>query len=386
MKTSQVSVVTLGILALALSGCSSAGETAEASSEPLRYAIQEPDRLIPGNHYASYELLLALFDPLVSLDDNGAMEYVAAESVESDDALTWTITLREDRTWHDGTPVTAKDYVDTWNFAAYGPNAWVNSAQLRPVLGYDAMNPAEGEPTATELAGLKIVDDRTFTVELANADRQFPLQLTAGQTGLYPLPADVLADVDAWEANPVGNGAFKMEGTWSTNSPITMVAYEDYAGEQPTVDAITFVPYIDTATAYTDAQAGEVDLVGIAGNQVAQARNDFGEHVYELDAPGVDFLGFDLTDERFADPNIRRALSMAIDRDAVNEAIFGGSQVPATSLTAPSMPGDPAGVCGQYCEFDPEAARALLEEAGGIEGPVELLYEIGRASCRERVF
>ncbi|QTV80297.1 ABC transporter substrate-binding protein [Microbacterium sp. NIBRBAC000506063] len=364
-------------IALALTGCasqSSPGSDEDTAADPIRYAVEEPDSLVPGNHFGSYAILFSLFSPLTSLDSNGEISYLAAESVESDDAITWTITLREGWTFHNGEPVTAQDYVDTWNHAAYGPNGWVNGPQLAGVVGYADLNPGEGEPAAEELSGLTVIDERTFTVELGAADRQFPLQLTAGQTGLYPLPSEALEDVAAWEQNPVGNGPFQLTGTWSPNAPIETVAYEGYAGPAPSIDAVTFVPYLDTATAYTDTLAGQVDIVAIGGYQAGQARTDFGDHVYELDAPGVDFLGFNLDDPRFSDVRVRQAISMAIDREAINNAVFGGSQVPATSLTAPSMPGDPAGICGRYCEFDPEGAKALLEEAGGFEGGMEIHF------------
>lgn len=376
-STAKLMIAASAVLALTLAGCSASTSDTEdpADADPIRFAVEQPDSLVPGNQFASYNILIAMFSPLTAVDDDGEITEVAAESVESDDAKLWTITLRDGWTFHDGTPVTAQDYVDTWNYAAYGPNAWVNGAQLAGVVGYADLNPGEAaEPTATTLSGLTVVDDLTFTVELNAPDRQFPLQLTAGQTGLYPLPSAALDDLAAWEEAPVGNGPFALVDGWSPTDPIDAVAYDDYAGTAPTINAVTFVPYLDTATAYTDALANEVDIVAIAGSQVAQARTDFGDHVYELDAPGVDFLGFDLTDPRFADPRIRQAISMAIDREAINEAIFGGSQVPATSLTAPSMPGDPEGVCGEFCEFDPEAAKALLEEAGGFDGELAVHY------------
>ncbi|MGM7670520.1 peptide ABC transporter substrate-binding protein [Microbacterium sp. A93] len=363
-------------LALTLTGCS-AGATDEdpaAVADPIRYAVEEPDSFVPGNQFGSYAILETLFSPLTNISEDGEIGFVAAESVESNDAKTWTITLRDGWTFHDGTPVTAQNYVDTWNFAAYGPNAWVNGAQLANVVGYAEMNPGEGEPTATELAGLTIVDDQTFTVELGAPDRQYPLQLTIGQTGLYPLPAGALEDLEAWEESPIGNGPFRLVDGWSATEPIDAVTYEDFAGDEPTIDAVTFVPYLDTATAYTDTLAGEIDIVAIAASQVEQARTEFGDHVYELDAPGVDFLGFDLGSGAFSDVHVRQAISMAIDREAINDAVFGGSQVPATSLTAPSMPGNPDGVCGEYCEFDPEAAKVLLEEAGGIDGELKVHF------------
>lgn len=363
------------VVALTLTGCS-AGSTDDSAdtSDPIRFAVEQPDSMIPGNQFSSYVILESIFAPLTQVDEDGEVSFVAAESVESDDALTWTITLRDGWTFHDGEPVTAQDYVDTWNYAAFGPNAWVNGPQLANVAGYADLNPAEGEPAATELSGLSVVDDRTFTVELSAPDRQYPLQLGIGQTGLCPLPSEALDDLEAWEQAPIGNGPFELADGWSESDPIEAVAYGDYAGDAPTLDAVTFVPYLDTATAYTDALAGDIDIAAIAPGQAVQARNDFGDNVYELDAPGVDFLGFTLSDPRFSDVRVRHAISMAIDREAINDAVFGGSQVPASSLTAPSMPGDPEGVCGEYCEFDPDAAKALLEEAGGFDGEMKVHF------------
>ena len=371
----RLTIAASTVAVLALAGCS-AGETdgGDTASDPIRFAVEQPDSMVPGNQFGSYVILESIFAPLTQVDEDGEVSFVAAESIESDDAKTWTITLRDDWTFHDGEPVTAQDYVDTWNYAAYGPNAWVNGPQLANVAGYADLNPAEGEPTATELSGLAVVDDSTFTVELAAPDRQYPLQLGIGQTGLYPLPSEALDDLEAWEQAPIGNGPFELTDGWSESDPIEAVAYADYAGDAPTVDAVTFVPYLDPATSYTDALAGDIDIATIAAGQAMQARNDFGDNVYELDAPGVDFLGFTLTDPRFSDVRVRQAISMAIDRDAINEAVFGGSQVPATSLTAPSMPGDPEGICGEHCEFDPDAAQALLEEAGGFDGEMKVHF------------
>jgi ABC-type transport system substrate-binding protein len=358
----------------------SAGPTTTAGATTdtaISVAIQEPDHLTPGNHYASYEILIAVFSPLTILNEEEEIQYLQAESVESDDAITWTIKLRDGWTFHNGEDVTAQSYVDAWNHTAYGPNAWVNSGQLRNVVGYTETHPAEGEPTATELAGLKVIDDLTFTVELTGPDRQFPFQLSDGQTGLYPMPAAAFEDLDAFDKMPIGNGPFKMTAPWESGQDVVVTAYENYAGTPPTISQITFRTYIDTDTAYTDALAGEVDIAAVAGAKVAIAAQDFGDRLHALDAPGVDFLGFNPGDERFSDVRVRQAFSMAIDRAAINEAIYSGSQIPATSLTASTMPGSPEGVCGKYCEFDAAGAKALLAEAGGLEGRVEILYPGG---------
>lgn len=372
---SKMTIATLALVALTVTGCSAGGDDngdAPSELETIRVAVEEPDRLLPGNHFAAYQVLQSTFTALTSVDAEGELSYLQAESVESEDAINWTITLKDGWTFHDGTPVTADSYVDAWNYAAYGPNAWVNGGQLKNIVGYDEMNVEDAE--VTELAGLEVIDDTTFTVELKNADRQYPFQLTLGQTALYPMPESAWDDLEAYERQPIGNGPMMFESEWQPNSEINVIPYEDYQGEAPTVGGITFVPYLDTTIAYTDALAGSVDIVSLGANQAQQAEADFGDRFHALDAPGVDFLGFPLDDPRFEDVRIRQAISMAIDRDAINDAIFNGSQIPATSLTAPSMPGDPAGICGELCEFNPDRAKELLEEAGGFEGTMELLF------------
>jgi ABC-type transport system substrate-binding protein len=363
-------------LILGPSACSSGGG-APVDKGAITVAIQELDHLTPGNHYTSYEVLITLYSPLTTLTEDEELEYRQAESVTSDDAVTWTIKLRDGWKFHNGEPVTAESYVRAWNYLAYGPNAWVNAGQLRNVVGYDEVHPAEGEPTATELSGLAVVDDLTFTVELTGPDRQFPFQLSDGQTGLYPMPDAAFDDLDAFDTMPIGNGPFMMTEPWVADQDIVVQPFADYAGPEPTLSQITFRAYIDTDTAYTDALAGEVDVANVAGAKAELATQEFGDRLYAFDAPGVDLLGFNPDDPRFADVRVRQAFSMALDRDAINEAIYAGSQIPSTSLTAPSMPGSPEGVCGRYCEFDPAAAKSLLDEAGGLTGPVEILFPGG---------
>jgi ABC-type transport system substrate-binding protein len=366
-------------LSVALAGCGTNDPADDNSAAPpaadssIVVATSTVDHLTPGNHYSAYEVVLSLFSPLTSLTQDEQLEYLQAESVESPDGITWTIKLRPGWTFHNGDPVTSDAYLQTWNYLAYGPNAWVNAGQLRGVVGFDEM---QGDsPTATTLQGLKKVDDLTFTVELKVADRQFPFQLSDGQTGLYPLPAEAFDDLEAYDQFPIGNGPFKMASPWTADTQdIVVEAYGDFAGTKPSLTGITFRPYLDSNTAYTDALAGTVDVAAVAGGKTAIAKQEFGDRLQALDAPGVDFLGFNVQDPRFADVRVRQAFSMAIDREAINQAIFSDSQIPSASLTAATMPGSPEGVCGQYCEFDPEAAQALLAEAGGLTGQVEVLF------------
>ncbi|WP_299958311.1 ABC transporter substrate-binding protein [uncultured Modestobacter sp.] len=370
----------IGVLALVvtLSGCSGSDDaSAEDGTRSVSIAEGEPDHLNPGRQTVAFDQTMALFSPLTSIDSDGELQMVVAESVESDDAVTWTITLADGWTFHDGEPVTAESYVRAWNTVAYAPNAWENNGQLANIAGYADLNPAEGEPTTEEMSGLAVVDDRTFTVTLSAPDGQFPLQLSQAQTGFYPLPSVAYDDLEAFDRAPVGNGPFRMEGTWEDDEPITVTAWADYPGEAPTVDEIVFKPYADMNTAYTDVQAGDTDLMFLTADKMTSAAGDFGDRVYSFDAPGISFLGLPLYDERYADVRVRQAISMAIDRDAVNEVIYGGLYEPATAFTPSAEQGTPVGLCGELCEYDPDAAKELLTEAGGFEGTMEIVYPGG---------
>lgn len=363
--------------ALALTGCGAGGGGDASADGTISIAETDPGQLLPGRQTVAFDFAMSVWSPLTFTQDDGTIDMVQAESVESDDQQTWTITLRDGWTFHDGTPVTAQSYVDTWNAVAYGPDAFENSGQLAAIQGYDDLNPAEGEPETTEMSGLEVVDELTFTVTLEGPDSQFPMQLSQAQTAFFPMPESAFDDLDAYNAHPIGNGPFAIEGDYVENETITVRAYEDYAGETPTIDGIDFVPYTDTTTAYTDVQAGNLDLLFVPAARLVQAPDDFGDRFYAFDAPGISFLGLPLWDDRYDDVRVRQAISMAIDRDSINDVIYGGSYVPASAFTPVVEAGTPEGVCGEYCTYDPDAAAALLEEAGGFEGEMAITYPGG---------
>jgi ABC-type transport system substrate-binding protein len=371
-------------LSLALAACSG-GESDDAESSAaggsgggaISVAVTDPAQLIPGRQTVAFDFAMAVWAPLTWADDQGELTMLAAESVESDDATTWTITLKDGWTFHDGTPVTAQSYVDSWNAVAYGPNAFENTGQLANVVGYADLNPAEGDPATTEMSGLTVVDDLTFTVQLVGPDGQFPMQLSQGQTGMFPMPESAFADFDAYNRHPVGNGPFELTNDYVENETLVVAAYDEYPGPEPTVDEISFVPYADTTTAYTDVQAGNLDVVGVPAARLPQAEGDFGDRLYSFEAPGISYLGLPLWDARYSDVRVRQAISMAIDRDTINDVIYGGTFTPATALTPAVEAGTPEGICGELCEYDPEAAKALLDEAGGFDGTIDIYYPGG---------
>ena len=365
--------------ALTISGCSSGGtdQGSGATKKSISVATDDPVTLNPLRQTIAFDQTMSLFAPLTYMGEDGKLQYVAAESVKSTDATNWTIKLRKGWTFSNGEPVTSDSYIKAWNYETYGPHAWENSGELANIKGYDALNPSSGKPKINKLSGLKKVDDNTFTVALKSPDGQFPVQLSQAQTGFYPLPSAAYDDLDGYAHKPIGNGPFQMVGKYQESQPITMKAWSGYQGKKPTVDEIVFKPYTDMTTAYTDVQAGNTDIVFVPASRMNQVKTDFGDHVYVFQGLGMNYLGLPLWDKRYQDKRVREAISMAIDRNAVSKAIYGGIWEPATALTPPGEPGTPKGLCGDVCSFNPTKAKQLLAAAGGWSGSMEIVYPGG---------
>jgi oligopeptide transport system substrate-binding protein len=370
-----------------LSGCvGPAGP--DSAPDPVSIAIGEPvSPLVPGDTVEEYgsQVLESLWTGLVQYDPDGQVQFTGvAESVESPDNVTWTVTLRDGWTFHDGTPVTAESFVDAWNHTAYSPNAQAGSYFFANVQGYeDLQAPVDdegepvGDPAATEMSGLRVVDDRTFTVTLTAPFAQFPV--TLGYNPFFPLPEAFYADPEAFGRRPIGNGPFRADDEFVPGDGVTLLAYPDYAGGRAaSVEAVEYRVYTDLATAYTDALAGALDVVpAVPADAGGTAEQDFAGRYLETPASGFTYLGLPLYQERYADPRVRRALSMAIDRAAITEAIFSGTRRPADSVVAPVVDGYREGACG-YCVLDVARADALLDEAGFDRSePIELWFNAG---------
>lgn len=340
-------------------------------------SICEPESLIPqiNAETCGSQVLKGLFTPLITFDPaTDELILAVAESIESDDNVTWTVTLNEGWTFHDNTPVTAQSFVDAWNWAAYAPNAAGNNYFFGPagvnIVGYDALN--EEEPTAEELSGLTVVDERTFTVELGAPFSEFPI--TVGYNAFYPLPESFFADPEAFNEAPVGNGPYMMDGVWEHDVGVNLVRYEDYAGTPGNADAVEFPIYTDLDTSYLDVQAGNLDIGDVPGDQIEAGKAEFGDRFIEAASSSFSYIGFPLYAPEFEDPDIRTAMSMAIDRQAIITAIFFDTLVPADDFASPVVQGYREGACGEACTFDPEAARALFDQAGGIDGTLTIWF------------
>jgi oligopeptide transport system substrate-binding protein len=376
-------LLAMGLVAAAC-GSDNGDTGAAAGAEGGRFSVYicEPEHLVPQNtnETCGAEVLNALFTPLVEYDPETSaqtFEGAMAESITSPDQTVWTIKIKPGWTFHNGEPVTAQSYVDAWNAGAYGPNAYGNAYFFQNIQGYEDLQASKGsKPKAKAMRGLRVIDDTTFEVTLNSPFSQFPL--TLGYTAFYPLPKVYAEDPEGFEEAPIGNGPFQMDGTWQHDRGVNVRRYENYAGERAKADAIEFRIYSNINTAYNDLLAGNLDIMdNLPPERLTDARQAFGDRYLERDSSAFTYIGFPLYDERFDDPNLRKALSMAIDRQAIIDAIFNGAYTPADSVVSPVVRGARENPCGEACTFNAQRAKELLAQAGGWEGPLTLWFNSG---------
>jgi ABC-type oligopeptide transport system substrate-binding subunit len=366
---------------LFLGACSSGSNSPNASPSStsggtsggtFSFANAEPNSLTPPKDYeaAGSQIFEVLWTPLVTLDDQGNPVMAQAESVTSPDQKVWTIKIRDGWTFHNGDPVTAQDYVNTWNWTALGKNGAILNFFFEKFEGYDALNPAKGDATTTKLSGLKALDDHTIQVTLTQPFSQFPLQLSF--TAFVPLPKAFFDNPDAYDKAPIGDGPYMMDGEWKHNDTINVKRYPDYAGTPGFADAIKFPMYNNSGPAYADLQAGNVDIDQIGSDKLRAAEKDFADTLQKHAGSEILYLGFPLYDKRFQSKYLRQALSLAVDRQAVMNAILVAEQ-PADSFVSPALNGYRPGAC-KYCHLDVAMAKQKLAQAGGWQGPLTINF------------
>jgi oligopeptide transport system substrate-binding protein len=376
--------VAVGATAIALlaAGCSGGSSNDSSStSNSIVIGIGEPQHLIPTNSTESNgsQVLSSLFYPLVDFDANKKPVPVAAESITPDSSnKVWTIKLKPGFTFSNGEPVTSQNYIDAWNYGAYGPNGQGASYFFERVEGYADLQSKDpdGEngpqkapaPKAKTLTGLKKVDDTTFTVTLSAPFAGW--ESVMGYTAFYPLPKAAFSApgviADGFEDAIIGNGPFKMKGKWQHDAQIQVEKVADFKGTVPKVDGITWKIYQDPPAEYADLVSGGVDVqTQIPIESLASASGDLGDRFQKSPNSSFAFVGFPTFQKEFSNVDVRRALSMAVNRQEMTDQIFLGSQTPAASFVSPVVAGYRPNSCGANCEYNPTQAKQLYTAANG---------------------
>lgn len=375
-------------VALVATACGSA-ETPVGSNTEAGITIfnTEPENpLVPGNttETGGSRVLDPLFTGLVEYRAQDAQPVNAmAESIDTTDSKVFTVKLKQGWLFHDGSPVTAKSFVDAWNWTAYGPNATQGASFFSQIEGFDAVHPADPDgadgpqepaaPTSETMSGLDVVDEHTFTITLSEPFAVFPV--TIGYEVFAPLPEAFFKDREAFEANPIGNGPFKYVSR-TVGTDIKLTRYDDYKGDdKPKFKDLTLKVYQSRESAYADLVSNNLDFMeelppnALAGKQY---ETDLGERVVQRETLNNQTIAFPFYVKPYDNADLRRAISMAINREEITERIFEGTRKPADGWVHPLMKGYRPGQCGEYCTFNPAKAKEALAKSG-YTGEIVLL-------------
>ncbi|MGW7259995.1 peptide ABC transporter substrate-binding protein [Streptomyces sp. NPDC054834] len=379
-------------VALAATACGGGRTGSGAGGSVLSSSWGDPQNpLEPANtnEVQGGKVLDMIFRGLKKYDPRtGAAQNMLAEKIDTPDSQNFTITIKDGWTFSNGEKVTAKSFVDAWNYGASLKNHQRNAYFYRYIQGYDKIHPDSGSQSAGTLSGLKVVDDRTFTVKLAQKFSSFPD--TLGYPAFAPLPQGFFSDHAAWLKKPVGNGPYAVD-SYTRGSQMALRKWAGYPGaDKAQNDGVTLKVYTDNDTAYTDLLAGNLDLVDdVPASQLRNVRSDLGDRYINAPAGIIQTLAFPYYDkdwDKSGSEKVRKGLSMAINRKQITDTIFLKTRIPATDWTSPVLGADGGfkdGLCGDACDYNPGEAKKLVQEGGGLPGgQVKITYNADTGSHR----
>jgi peptide/nickel transport system substrate-binding protein len=300
-----------------------------------------------------------LFTPLWLLDAQGKFVPMLAKAVPtlenggiSADGLTWRVELRSDVKWHDGKPLTAED-------VRYSMALMKNPA-------FRARNRTAFELIAT----VGVEGDNVITWKL----KEPYAPMTSVLSWTFIVPAHILSqDPDPnspkFAAAPIGTGPYRFVSR-KTGDHVILEANPNYFGKPPGLNRLIFKYVPDLNAMYTQFKTGEIDYIGLQGiptNFYKEATALRGRRVHTANKPSVENLTLNLGHPALADKAVRKALNIAIDRQAICDQVYDGLPKPANSYLVPTHWAYNANL--PKPEFDPKKAAAMLDQAGWVRGP-----------------
>lgn len=387
----------LAVFSLVLAACGFGGDSSDKSKDEGKdsgssettsggelnlVVASEPPSLHPGlaTDTTSSAILTNVFENLTTLDEDAKPVAAAASDwTISDDQKTYTFTIRDNK-WSNGDPVTAKDFEYAWKWALNPDNLSEYASIFYPIKGAAAYN--DGKISADEV-GIKAEDDKTLVVTLENPTPYF-LELTAFKT-YAPLNQKAVEGNDEWYTdageNFVTNGPFTLD-EWRHNDTIVLQKNPEYwDADKVSLDTINIGMVESETTAATMFKAGQIDYLGapyqsVALDSIEGFKADGSLNI--ADQASVYVYKLNTKDKFTGNANIRKALTLAIDRQGLIDNITKGEQKPALGMVPIAVSGFEEDR-GYFKDNDIEGAKAALE-AGmkelGIKNPSEITVNI----------
>jgi ABC-type transport system substrate-binding protein len=315
------------------------------------------------------QVSIALYDGLTDYDNTDPDNPVLVGNVAEDDwtvndeATEFVFTIRDGVEFSDGTPVLPSSFARGWNRAVQPTLAADYAYIATPIEGFQEVQ----DGAATEMSGV-VADDEAMTLTVTLTDPYADWASVVSHPFFSPMPeaVDELTDQTQWEQGiMIGNGPFKMAQP-QTDQEIVLDRNDTYfgglSGRVAYLDRVTFKVSADLNSAYSSLEAGEYDSATIPDGRFDEATGKYGNTAEPFLA--TYHFDFDMTDPVVGGEDgllLRQAISQAINRDQINDAVYDGSRTISTGVTPPGIPGFQEGLC-EYCSYDVAAAQAAFDE------------------------
>lgn len=371
----------------------SSSKRAAGNSDTLvdlqNFAGGEPNHIDPAlaDTQQGAQVPEQMYQRLTDTDVDGKVVAAAAEDgwKVNDDATQFTFTLKKGLKFSNGESVTPTSFKKAWERALNPALASTLTYHLDPIKG--AKDIEDGK--TKDLVGV-VADDAagTLTVTLDKPFADFAAVVS--HTVFSPLPKVALdaADPKQWEQGVmIGNGWYTMAKPWEHNKEVDLVLNDKFAGgTKAKIKNIQFVISKDEDSQYSAFRSGKGDTALIPPGKFKDATQRYPKNLTE---PVLTVYKFEFGQD---DPNLggdkneklRQAISVAIDRDRINQQVYNGSRVSATGLTPPGVPGYQKGLC-TYCKYDVAQAKKLMTEWGGDASKLDIKIGTNSGSGHEPV-
>lgn len=292
-------------------------------------------------------ILINIFDTLVTRDENGNLAPALATEWEAIDELTWQFKLREGVKFHNG-----EDF-----------NAEAAKFSLDRLLDPETASPIAELKNVT---GVEVVDEYTINVITEAPDPIIPNKMVLFGGVMVPPQYIGEHDADYVAKNPVGTGPYKFV-SWQKDSEVVMEANEDYWRGAPAFKDLTFRVIPNLADIVAALKTGEIDFVqGLTSDLAASVENAPGVKIVSSDWIRTFFISLDTAVEPLHDKAVRQALNYAVDKQAIIDNIFAGNAKQVATILPRETFGYDEAI--EPYPYDPEKAKELLADAGYPDG------------------
>ncbi len=319
-----------------------------------------------GYDWQNWSMIKSLFDGLMGYEPGTTtLRTELAETYDiSEDGLTHTFAMKDGITFHNGREITAEDVKYSLERVTNPETRSPGAGFFGMIDGFDTWNAGEGDG----LSGVTVIDDKTVEIKLSRPDATFGHVMALNFASIVPSEAVKEAGED-FGRQPVGSGAFRL-AEWTPGQRLVFEAFEEYHRDGvPKLDRVTFTIGLDPTVALLRLQSGEADIPGdgIPPAQFLQVMNDpaQAEKVVEGGQLQTGYITLNTRIAPFDNLEVRKAMNMAINKDRIVQMI-NNRAVPANQPLPPSMPGYAPEYAGY--DYDPEAARQMLADAGFPDG------------------